>query len=160
MSKFERIELDEICRKQRVAASKKQRARIFLFSDESRQGGALKDCDIAEKVGMAVSSIERLRKQCHEEGPLNALERKKRTTPPREVIVDGKIEARIIAEACSPPPQGAARWTLQLLAERIVELELLDTISSESVRRTLKKTNFSLTENSIGASPKKKAPRS
>jgi len=156
----ERDELESVCRKHRVSAQKKQRARVFLLSDENRESGPLKDAEIAEKVGMAVSSIERLRKQCHDQGPIEALERKKRATPPREIKVDGKLEAEITALACSEPPEGCARWTLQLLADRVVELELVDSISDESVRRALKKTNCNLTEANTGASRKKKTPPS
>jgi hypothetical protein len=156
----ERELLESVCRKQRVSAQKKLRARVFLLSDEDREEGSLKDKEIADKTGMAISSIERLRKQCHEQGPIDSLERKKRLTPPREIKVDGKLEAEITALACSEPPEGCARWTLQLLADRVVELKLVDSISDESVRRALKKTNCSLTAASTGASRKKKTPPS
>ena len=145
LSESERVELQKICRGQRVAASKKQRARIFLESDEHREGGPLSDVQISENVGMSVSSIERLRKQCHEMGPLESLERKKRLIPPRKIIMDGELQARLVAEACSKPPKGHAKWTLRLLGERLVELDLVDSISPETVRSGLKKTNFSLT---------------
>jgi transposase len=160
LTKSERLQLQKITGLQRVAASKKQRARIFLFSDESREGGPLKDTDIAERVGMSLNSIERLRKQCHEMGPIDALERKKRLTPPVAPVVDGELEAQLIAQACSDPPEGHARWTLRLLAKRLVELELVQSISPETVRAALKKTNFSLTANNTGASPKKRVPPS
>jgi len=154
LSESERLELEKISRLQRVAASKKQRARIFLLSDENSESGALKDTEIAERVGMSLNSIERIRGQCHEMGPLDSLERKKRAVPPREVIIDGELEARLLAEACSEPPEGCARWTLRLLAKRLVELKLVDGISPETVRAALKKTNFSLTGSNTGASPK------
>ena len=103
---------------------------------------------------MSLNSIERLRKQCHEMGPLETLERKKRVTPPRPAIIDGELEARLIAEACSEPPEGHARWTLRLLADRLVELDLVEDISYETVRVALKKTNFNLTGKNTGASLK------
>lgn len=156
----ERELLTSICRKHKVSAQKKQRARVFLLSDEDREGGPLKDELIAEMVGMAVSSIERLRKQCHGQGPIEALDRKKRLTPPREIKVDGKLEAGIVALACSECPEGAARWTLTLLARRVVELGLVDSISKETIRRTLKKTNCNPTAANTGASRKRKAPPS
>ena len=156
----ERDFLESICRKHRVSAQKKQRARVFLLSDENRREGSLKDEEIADKVGMAVSSIERLRKQCHEQGPIETLERKKRLIPPREIKVDGKLEAEIVALACSVSPEGYSRWTLGLLAQRVVELKLVDSISEETIRRTLKKTNCSLTAANTGASLRKKAPPS
>lgn len=160
LSTSERELLESVCRKQRVSAQKKQRARVFLLSDENREEGPLNDTEIADKTGMAVSSVERLRKQCHEQGPVESLERKKRLTPPREIKVDGKLEAEITALACSEPPEGFARWTLQLLADRVVELKLIDSISDESVRRALKKTNCSLTAANTGASRRKKTPPS
>ncbi len=154
----ERELLKAVCRKQRISAQKRQRARVFLLSDESSEGKALKDSVIAEKTGMSTSSIERLRKLCHERGPEEALESKERLVPPREIKVDGNLEAKIIAMACSAPPEGCARWTLRLLAERVVELELVESISGESIRRALKKTGCSLTAVITGASLKKKMP--
>jgi transposase len=154
LSKSEHQHLEKITKLQRVAASKKQRARIFLLSDENRESGPLKDTEISERVGMSLNSIERLRKQCHEMGPLETLERKKRVTPPRPAIIDGELEARLIAEACSEPPEGHARWTLRLLADRLVELDLVEDISYETVRVALKKTNFNLTGKNTGASLK------
>lgn len=157
LSETERSELEKLSRQQRIAASKKQRARIFLYCNENRKGGPLKDSEIADKVSFTVTSIERLRKQCHEMGPIDALERKKRVTPPRKVIMDGQMQARLVAEACSPPPEGHARWTLRMLADRLVELDLVEEISYETIRMGLKKTNCNLIVKSIGASRKEKA---
>lgn len=89
-----------------------------------------------------MSSIEKLRKQSQEMGPLESLERKKRQIPPRRVIMDGKLQARLVAGACSKPPKGHAKWTLRLLGERLVELELVDSISPETVRSGLKKNEL------------------
>jgi hypothetical protein len=152
----ERIALEKIVRKQRVAANKKQRARILLLSDENSPEGSLQDVLIAERTGMSVVSIERLRKKFHEVGPLPTLERKARENPPRRAIIDGELEARLIAEACSESPEGHSRWTLRLLADRMVELNLVESISYETVREALKKTNFNLGENNTGASPRKR----
>ena len=151
----ERTALEKIVRKQRVDATRKQKARVLLLSDENNPAGRLQDVLIAERTGMAVVSIERLRKKCHAVGPLPALERKVRERPPRPAIIDGEMEARLIAEACSEAPEGRARWTLRLLAGRMVELELVESISYETVRGTLKKTGFNLGENNTGASPRK-----
>jgi hypothetical protein len=107
-----------------------------------------------------VVSIERLRKRCHEVGALPALERKAREIPPRRAIINGELEARLIAEACSEAPEGHGRWTLRLLADRMVELKLVESISYETVRVTLKKTNFNLGENNTGASRRKRMPPS
>jgi transposase len=152
----ERTALEKIVRKQRVAANKKLKARILLLSDENGPECSLRDVLIAERSGMSVVSIERLRKRCHEMGPLPALERKAREQPPRRAIIDGELEARLIAEACSEAPEGHSRWTLRLLADRMVELELVESISYETVRETLKKTNFSLGEKNTGASPRRR----
>lgn len=155
LSKSELTELEKVSRSQRVAASKKQRARIFLECDENREGGPLRDIEVAANAGLSVSSIERLRKQCHEMGPIDSLERKKRVTPPRKIIMDGELQARLVAIACSEPPSGHGHWTLRLLGERLVELNLVTSISPETVRSGLKKTNFSLIGKNTGVSRKK-----
>ncbi len=160
LTEVEREELEAVTRKQRAAAMRKLRAQIFLLCDENRDGGPLKDTEIAEKVDMAVSSIERLRKQCHEQGPLESLERKKRDTPPVLPKVDGELEAKITALACSPAPEGRARWTLRLLADRVIELEFIDEISHQTIGRALKKTNCSLIAKNTGASLRSKVPPS
>ena len=86
--------------------------------------------------------MERLRRRCCEVGPLDALERKAQENRARKVT--GEVEARLVALACSEPPEGCARWTLQLLADKLVELEVVEYITDETVRRQLKKMNLSL----------------
>lgn len=156
----ERIELESIVRKQRVAANKKAKARALLLSDEDAPEGSVSDRIITEKTGLSANSLARLRQRCCEVGPLKALERKKRQRPPIDPIIDGELEARLIAEACSEPPEGRSRWTLRLLADRLVELELVESISYETVRVALKKTGCNLGEKNPGASPRKATPRS
>ncbi len=88
---------------------------------------------------MSRSTVERVRTRCVEEGPEATLGPRPSPTPPRRKL-DGAQEARLIAVACSPPPEGRKRWTLPLLADKVVELDIVDAVSYETVRRTLKKT--------------------
>ena len=135
----ERVELGQLVKKSKTAAWKVQRAQALLKCDQSLEGPAWKDQDIAEAYGCTTRSLESWRKQAVEEGPLSLLERKPRLTPPNPPKFDGEKEARLTALACSKPPKGFARWTLRLLAERLVELEIVDTVSRETVRRAMKK---------------------
>ena len=128
-------------KKAKTAAWKVQRAQALLKCDQSSNGPGWKDEDIAEAYGCTTRSLESWRKQAVEEGPLSLLERKPRLSPPNSPKFDGEKEARLTALACSKPPQGFARWTLRLLAERLVELEIVDAVSHETVRRAMKKTS-------------------
>ena len=119
-------------------------ARILLKADQSPEGPAWVDEEVAEAVEVSQPTVSRVRKQFFEEGLEAALNRR----PPNLEYhrkLDGKQEAHLIALACSEPPEGQARWSLRLLAERMVELEVVDDLSYQTVRRTLKKTNLSLT---------------
>lgn len=124
-------------------AQKFKRAQALLLCDEE-SGLAMTDADIASKIGISPSSVERLRKRCCEVGPLGALEPEPRETPPREIKVTGEVEAHISRLACSAPPAGQARWTLSLIAEKLVEIEVVDSIGRTSVSLVLKKANLSL----------------
>lgn len=119
-------------------------ARILLKADQSDEGPAWVDERIAEAVEVSQPTVSRVRKQYVEEGLEAALNRR---SPNREYErkLDGEQEAHLIAVACSAPPEGYARWSLRLLADKLVELEVVETISHQTVRRTLKKTNSSLT---------------
>ena len=92
---------------------------------------------------VSVATVERVRQRFVEQGLDAALDRKKQDPPSRERKLDGRAEARLIALACSPPPEGRAGWTMQLLADKLVELEVVDSISDETVRQALKKTSSS-----------------
>jgi transposase len=125
-------------------ARKLARARVLLKCDQGAQGPAWVDQRVAEAVEMSQPTVARVRKQYVEEGLDAALHRR----APNRVYVrklDGEQEARLIALACSAPPLGHAEWSLRLLADRIVELEMVDTISYQTVRRVLKKTISSRT---------------
>ena len=139
----ERAQLQSVLRKGRVAAQKQKHARILLKADEESSHGGLSDRAIAEAAESSVRTVERVRRIFVEHGLERALERK---DPDREYvrILDGEGEARLIALACGEPPAGRARWTLRLLADQLVELEVVPSISYEAVRTTLKKTNLNL----------------
>lgn len=141
-------------------ASNIMRAAALLMSDEGPAGPALKDAQIHLATGISPRTIERLRQRCCEVGPLGALQRKARETPGREIKITGDVEARIIQLACSKPPEGHARWTLRLLANRLVEIEVIGSISHQSVKTVLKKANSSPGGRNAGASRPSKTPPS
>jgi hypothetical protein len=143
LSPEERCELEKLGRKRNAAAHKVLKARALLLCDESGAGEALTDGEITRRLGIAPATLERLRRRCCESGPSEALERKKQERPSRSRKIDGAAEARLVTLACSEPPQGSKRWTLRLLAERLVELEVVDAVSYETVRGALKKTRSS-----------------
>ena len=120
------------------------RARILLKADQSDGGPDWSDEKISEAFDVTVLTVQRIRKELVEEGLEAVLSRREyRLKTPRRKI-DGDLEARLIALACSQAPEGRARWTLRLLADSFVELGFVDCISRETIRRTLKKTKLSL----------------
>jgi transposase len=127
----------------KTATKKLLHARILLKADAAPGGPAWTDARIAEALEVHASTVERLRERFVEQGLDAALGRKKQDRPSRQRTLDGKAEARLIALACSEPPLGRVRWTLRLLADQLVELEIVDAVSTETIRRTLKKTNSS-----------------
>jgi transposase len=138
----ERERLQELLSKGTAAARTLTHARILLKADEGVVGPHLTDDEIAEALEVNRSTVERVRIRCVEEGFEAALRpRPSRQVHPRKL--DGIQEAHLVAVACSPAPKGRARWSLRLLADKLVELEIVDDISHETVRQTLKKTNSS-----------------
>src|SRR5262249_45808586 len=135
----ERAALDRVVRKGRVAGWKVQRAQALLQADQGPDGPAWTDEQIAAAYRITTRSLESWRKQAVERGPLSLLERKPRVRPAVAPKLDGEKQARLTALACSKAPEGQARWSLRLLAERLVELQVVDAISHETVRRELKK---------------------
>jgi transposase len=117
------------------------RARILLKADQADGGPAWPDARIAEALDCGLRTVERVRQRFVERGLEPALGRKPQDKPSRERKFDGAAEARLIALACSPPPAGRTRWTLKLLADWLVELEVFESVSDEAVRRVLKKTS-------------------
>ena len=120
------------------------RARILLKADQAGGGPSWPDDRIAEALDCGVRTVERVRQRFVERGLEAALGRKPQDRPSRERKLDGRAEARLIALACSEPPDGRAAWTLQLLADKLVELRVVDSVCDETVRRVLKKTRSSL----------------
>jgi transposase len=139
----ERQALHELIAAGRAAARKLTHARILLKADAAGGGAAWPDGQIAEAMEVSVATVERVRQRFVEQGLDAALDRKRRDRPAREPKLDGRAEARLIALACSAPPEGRAVWTMQLLADKLVELEVVDSISDETVRLALKKTRSS-----------------
>jgi transposase-like protein len=135
----ERAELQHMVRKGRVAGWKVQRAQALLQCDQGPDGPAWTDEQIAAAYGVTTRSLESWRKQAVARGPLSLLERKPRLTPAVTPKLDGEKQARLTALACSKPPDGHVRWSLRLLAERWVELEVVESVSYETVRRAMKK---------------------
>jgi transposase len=138
----ERGYLEELVSVGKAAARTLMHARILLKADEGPDGPAWGDDQIVEALEVSRSTVERVRTRCVEEGPDAAL-RPRPSTTLRLRKLDGSQEAHLIAVACSPPPEGRKRWTLRLLADKLIELDLVDAVSYETVRRTLKKTNSS-----------------
>jgi transposase len=135
----ERATLEQLVKKGKAAGWKLQRAHALLKCDAGPEGPGWTDAEIAAAFGCTTRSLESWRKQAVEQGPLSLLERKPRPSVPAKL--DGEKTARLVALACSRPPQGRARWTLRLLARRCVELKIVEAISYGTVRRALKKTS-------------------
>ena len=142
LSAEEQEELKGLVSRGRAAAYRQTHARILLLVDEAQEGGVMKDEEIVRALKVGSATVERVRRRCVEEGLERALGRKEQLNRRRKKL-DGEGEAYLIAMACSQPPEGRAGWTLQLLADRLVECEIVDSISTETVRQTLKKTNSS-----------------
>ena len=112
---------------------------MLLQANESKNGPAWTDIQISEAFGIHTNTIHDIRRRFVEDGLEAALVRKKQDRPSRKCIVDGEVEARLIALRCGQPPEGKGRWNLRLLADRLVELEIVPSISHETVRQALKK---------------------
>ena len=139
----ERRELKQLLKSGKSSAVKLTRARIILKAEAAPSGPGLSDVAIAEALYIGRVTVERLRKRVYEDGPLAALTPRP-TTRVYDKLMDGEAEAHLIALVCSEAPEGYGRWSLRLLAERMVALDYVPHASHESVRRTLKKTNLSL----------------
>jgi transposase len=137
----ERQLLHDLIAAGKAAARKLAHARILLKADAADGGPSWPDRRIADALDVSTDTVERVRQRFVELGLDAALDRKPRERPPREIKLDGRAEARLIALACSAPPDGRAVWTMQLLADKLVELEVVDSISDETVRLALKKTS-------------------
>jgi len=135
---FEKLDASNTCKTIR------KRCNILLLSDEAK-GKPMKQEEIAKRCGVSEVTVYQTVKDYQMCGLEYALRGKKHAEPPRKAIVTGEIEARIIAVACSEPPKGYSRWTIRLLREKVIEMEIVPSIGRETVRSTLKKRNLSLT---------------
>lgn len=142
LSAEERQSLEKLISTGRTSSKRQIRARILLKADASEAGPSWSDEQIAEALEISVSTVARVRRRSVEQGLAAVLDRGVVRRPSRRRL-DGEQEARLLAVACSPPPEGRVRWTLRLLADKMVELEVVESISYETVRRTLKKTRSS-----------------
>ena len=139
----ERKQLEQLTKTGKAPAYKINHARILLKADSNQEGGGWTDKAICQALDVSVSTIERVRQRFVEQSLEQALGRK--TQQRRKArLLDGEQEAQLVALACSDPPEGRAKWSLRLLAKQMVSLEYVETISYETVRQTLKKTNLSL----------------
>lgn len=150
LSNEERKQLQELVKKgnaqkgRRPSALKLTRSRILLKADQAEGAPAYTDAEIAEALDVSPKTVFNIRQKWVELGLEQTLERRPQHSPSRQPKLDGKAEAKLIACSCGPPPEGRNKWTLRLLADKAVELELVDSISPETVRQTLKKTSSSL----------------
>jgi transposase len=148
LTEEERCMLKEWVSKGKAAAYKIKHANVLLQVDA--EGANFGDEQAAQVFCCSPRTVFNIRQRFVEQGLEAALERKKRTRPPTEPLLDGEKEARLVQLACSEPPAGHARWTLRLLAEELVALEVVELISAPTVMRTLKKTSSSRTDGNAG----------
>ena len=147
LNSSERAQLHALIKKGQVGGRKLNRAHILVLADENQS-----DATIAAALHTSVSTVERTRQRCVEGGVEHALSEQPR--PKRGSKLDAKGRALLVATACSTPPDGRTEWTMQLLADRLVSLKAVESISDETVRLELKKTNSNRGKKSSGAFPK------
>jgi hypothetical protein len=140
LSTEERERLEMLIRSGRHPARKLNRARILLKADAGEDGAGWSDSQIAAALSTALSTVAQVRQQLVEEGVESVLTPKRSPASARQRIFDGATEAKLTALACSEPPKGRARWTLRLLEDKVVELNIVDRVSDNTIGRTLKKT--------------------
>jgi uncharacterized protein YerC len=139
LSKQERLGLEDLVARKRISKLKAQRIQILLKADEGLTGS-----EIADEVGVGTATVERIRKRAVLEGIAAALDRRPQNDISRQPKLDGRAEAHLVTLACSDPPDGFSRWTLALLAGKLVELRTVDSVSRTTIHRRLKKTRSSL----------------
>ena len=142
LSPEERSEMEKLVSTGHTSAKRQTHGRILLKADRGSEGPGWTDEQICEALDVSRSTVERVRKRFVEHG-MEGLASRPVTPRPSRRRLDGEQEARLLALACSPPPAGRAHWTLRLLADQMVVLEHVESISYETIRRTLKKTRSS-----------------
>jgi transposase len=138
LTRLEREALEQLVKRARVSGVKRQRASILLRADDD-----LTDQEIAEELEVGVRTVARVRQRCVDRGVEATLERKPQDHPSRPRKLDGAAEARLTQIACSEAPEGRSRWTLSLLADKMVELKVFESVSKSTIQRGLKKANSS-----------------
>ena len=141
LTEEERRSFQKLVRAGSAGARKITRGRILLKADQNNGGPAWTDQQICHALDVGVATVERVRKRFVEDGLAAALTQRKNKHPRFRRKLDGHQEAQLVTLACSHPPEGRDRWTLRLLADTLVELEIVDSISYQTVRRVLKKTS-------------------
>ena len=139
LTEEERETLRDVIKRLKGSSQKVRRAQILLKADSD--GPAWTDKQIAEAFDCRTKTVENIRQRLVLEGFQVTLEGKRPATPPRQPVFAGEQQAKVIALRLGPPPKGFANWSLRLLAEKVVELEIVESVSHETVRRTLKKTS-------------------
>jgi len=150
LTKKQQKKLRHLTRKGESKARQLTRARVLLLSDENRKKGPKTDDQISDILDVSLATIHRIRRQFVEEGPMPTLLEKPRSGRPN--IFSGRDAAAITALACTDPPEGHARWSMRLIADRAVQLEYVESISHQTVFNILKKTNFRRTLKNNGVS--------
>lgn len=149
-----RERLGDIARNGSAPAKKIAHARVLLMSDVQHEAGLRSDHEIAGFLSLHVNTVARIRKRFVLQGEEPALNRKARLTPPVAPRLDGRAEAALVTICCSAAPEGRARWTLSLLQEELIGRKIVTSICRETIRKTLKKTCFSLGASSVSAFPR------
>jgi len=144
LTKEERNQLNAIIKEGKHSLRKINRAKILLLADEGIEGPAKTDEEIADKLDVSISTVARVRRLLITKGQIDDVLNSNHQNAGRYRKIDGEIEAVLVAQACSKPPEGRCRWTLRLLADRLVELEVVDSITHGSIGNALKKMNLSL----------------
>ena len=155
----ERVALEQLVSRGKAAARKLTHARILLLADDS-QGGECPDDEVVALLGTSLRTVARVRKRLVTEGFQAALDHRPQPARPDKVKIRGDLEPKLIELACTDPPRGRCRWTLQLLADEMVVLGLVDAISLETVRQALKKTTSGRGSSRPGASRRTPMPSS
>jgi hypothetical protein len=152
----ERIGLEQMVSTGKAAARKLTHARILLLADT--HGENCPDEDITQALGTSLRTVARVRQHFVTQGIQAAIERKSQPPRPEKIKIKGDVEQKLVQLACSDPPQGSCHWTLQMLADELVVLGLLNTVSTETVRKALKKTTSSPGSLRLGASRRRQTP--
>ena len=144
LTKEERERLESIIKDGKQTARKFNRAKILLLADEGAEGPAMTDTEIADKLDVSVPTVARVRRLLITKGQIDDVLNSNHHNAGRPPKIDGIVQATIVAQACSAPPEGRCKWTVRLLADQLVKLEVIDSISHTAVGNALKKMNLSL----------------